>query len=192
MSQRARLCLSLPTGRAAFLNARAACLPARALLVGALALLLALGCASRFSPMGGEEPLRLSELDGGGDPARRASLRLCVEGLDAEVAGRSSSAPVYYERAIQVDPTNPYAYLALARHRLQMGDPDEALGYLDRAQQLLDSEQARSPRVDVHLAGLRGASLEASGRDGAVHLSYARRTSPSVWADGRLSAAELR
>ena len=156
-----------------------------------LLLALAPGCASRFSRFG-EEPLRLSELDGAGDPARRASLRLCVEGLDAEVGGRPDSAPVYYERAIQVDPTNPYVYLALARHQLDMGDPDEALSYLDRAEQLLDSEQARSPRVDVHLEGLRGAALEAAGGDGATQLAEARRMSPSVWGDGRLSAAELR
>lgn len=162
------------------------------LLPATLALILALGCASRFAPSGGEDSLRLSELDGGGDATRRASLRLCVEGLDAEIAGRSRSAPVYYERAIQLDATNPYAYLALARHQLEMGDPDEALGYLDRAQQLLDSEQARSPGVDAHLAGLRGAALDAAGRDGAEHLSYARRTAPSVWGDGTLSAAELR
>jgi tetratricopeptide (TPR) repeat protein len=161
------------------------------LLLSALALLPALGCASRLAPSGGEA-LRLSELDGGGDATRRASLRLCVEGLDAEIAGRSRSAPVYYERAIQLDPTNPYAYLVLARHQLEMGDPEEALGYLDRAQQLLDSEQARSPGVDAHLAGLRGAALDAVGRDGAEHSSYARLTAPSVWGDGRLSAAELR
>ena len=161
-------------------------------LLSAVALLLALGCASRFAPSGREDSLRLSELDGGGDATRRASLRLCVEGLDAEIAGRSDSASVYYERAIQLDPTNPYAYLVLARHQLEMGDPEEALGYLDRAQQLLDAERARSPGVDAHLAGLRGAALDAAGRDGAEHLSYARRTAPSVWGDGRLSAAELR
>lgn len=157
-----------------------------------LLLLLGLGCAAHFAPYGAEPPLRLSELDGGGDPTRRASLRLCVEGLDAEVAGRPQSAPVYYERAIQVDPTNPYAYLALARYELEMGDPEQALGYLDRSERLLESEQARSPRVDVHLAGLRGAALDASGRNGSAQLAEAGRQSPSIWGDGRLSAAELR
>lgn len=156
-----------------------------------LAALLTTGCATRFAP-GGDQPLRLSELDGEGDPVRRASLGLCVEGLDADVSGRPGSATIYYERAIQVDSTNPYAYLALARHQLEAGQPDAALGYVDRAQQLLDSEDARSPRVDAHLAGLRGAALDASGRDGAEHLAYARETAPSVWGDGRLSAAELR
>lgn len=151
------------------------------------------GCAVRFAPFGAEQPLRLSELDGGGDPTRRASLRLCVEGLDAELGGRVDSAGVYYERAIQVDATNPYAYLALARYQLDdEGDPDAALGYIDRAEQLLESEQANSPGVEVHIQGLRGAALEASGRDGSAQLEFAARSSPSVWGDGRLSAAELR
>jgi tetratricopeptide (TPR) repeat protein len=157
-----------------------------------LLLLLGVGCAARFAPLGAEPPLRLSELDGGGDPTRRASLRLCVEGLDAEVAGHPRSASVYYERAIQLDPTNPYVYLVLARYQLEMGDPEQSLGYLDRAERLLESEHARSPRVDAHLVGLRGAALDASGRNGSAQLAEAQRLSPSVWGDGRLSAAELR
>jgi tetratricopeptide (TPR) repeat protein len=151
----------------------------------------ALGCAAGL-PFGEGEPLRLSELERSGDPTRRASLRLCVEGLDAEVAGRGRGAASYYERAIQLDPTNPYAYLSLARHAVDLGDGDAALEYLDRAEQLLSSEGALSPRVEAHLAGLRGAALEATGRQGRADLDRARGLYPAVWGDGRLSAAELR
>ena len=153
---------------------------------------MALGCAGRVGPFGGDEALRLSDVEGSGDATRRASLHLCVQGLDAEVAGRSRGAPVYYERAIQMDPTNPYAYLALARHQVESGDGEEALATLNRAEQLLGAENVLSPRIEAHLVGLRGAALEASGRDGARHLADASRLSPTVWGDGMLSAAELR
>ena len=156
-----------------------------------LMLAAALGCAGGLGSFGGG-PLRLSELDGAGDPTRRASLQLCLEGLDADAAGRPRSASVYYERAIQVDATNPYAYLALARYEVENGDPGRALGYVDRTEQLLGAEGARSPGVDVHLAGLRGAALAASGRDGTYYLVEAERRAPTVWGDGKLSASELR
>jgi len=115
-----------------------------------------------------------------------------MEGLDAEVAGRGRSASVYYERAIQLDPNNPYVYLAMARHELEGGAPTRALEHLDRAEQLLDAERARSPRVEAHLLGLRGAALRASGSDGGAYLSEAARLAPEVWGDAELSAAELR
>lgn len=151
--------------------------------------MLALGCAGVGA--NGRAPLRLSELDEG-DATRRASLRLCIDGLGADEDGRRHVARSLYERAIQIDPTNPYAYLALARHELDEGDPNRGLEYLDQAETLLASEDRLSPGVEVHLVGLRGMALEASGRDGAEPLAQARRLSPEVWDDGRLSADELR
>ena len=67
---------------------------------------------------------QLSRVAGEGDPARRASMRLVLSGLDADEAGRSAEASSLYERALQVDPTNPYAWLALARQEVFEGDPD--------------------------------------------------------------------
>ena len=158
----------------------------------AFLVVVSLGCAGPGGRFGAEEePLRVSEVDSG-DARRRASLTLCVHGLDADAAGRTRSAAVYYERAISADPTNPYAYLVLARHEVESGDGERALGTLNRAEQLLGAERARSPRVEAHLAGLRGAALEASGRDGMGYLADANRLSPTVWGDGVLSAAELR
>ena len=158
----------------------------------AFLLVVALGCAGRGGPFGGDEPLRLRDVEGSGDPTRRASIHLCAQGLDADVAGRARSAGVYYERAIQMDPTNPYAYLVLARHQVESGDADAALATLQRSEQLLGAEQALSPRVQVHIDGLRGAALEATDRDGARYLAESNRVSPTVWGDGRLTAAELR
>jgi tetratricopeptide (TPR) repeat protein len=160
-------------------------------LAGVL-LVLALGCATGGRLGGDAAALRLSELTDEGDATRRASLRLCVEGLDAAAAGRSGAALGQYERAIQIDPTNPYAYLVLARHEVEAGDPVRALEYLSQSEMLLESENARSPEVEAHLAGLRGAALRATGSAGDGYLEQARRLAPEVWDDGQLTAAELR
>ena len=166
--------------------------PQRQLAGALLVLLLVLGCATGGRLGGGAPALRLSELANEGDATRRASLRLCVDGLDAAAAGHPGAALGQYERAIQIDPTNPYAYLVLARHELEAGDPLRALEYLNQAEMLLESENARSPEVEAHLVGLRGAALRATGRAGDGDLEQARRLAPAVWDDGQLTAAELR
>jgi uncharacterized membrane-anchored protein len=157
----------------------------------AAALALASGCAGG---VGGSSaaPQRLSQVDASDDPVRRASLRLCVSGLDADADGRHSAALGQYERAIQIDPTNPYAYLALARHQVENGEPEGALQALDEAQMRLSSEGELSPGAEANLAGLRGSALLEMGRDGGADLREAQRLAPDVWADGRLDADELR
>ena len=157
-----------------------------------LVLVLVLGCATGGRLGGGPEALRFSELADEGDATRRASLRLCADGLDADVDGRRVAALDQYERAIQIDPTNPYAYLVLARHDLEAGDPVRALEYLSQSEMLLESENARSPEVEAHLVGLRGAALRDMGDAGEDYLEQARRLAPAVWDDGQLTAAELR
>lgn len=153
--------------------------------------LAALACGGRATGPPAE-PLRLSQLDVADDPARRASLRLCLSGLEADAQGRRASALGQYERAIQVDPTNPYAYLALARHEVEDGDPQRALQYLDQAQMLLSAEGPLSPGAEANLAGLRGTARIALGQDGGPQLREARRLAPDVWDDDRLDADELR
>ena len=170
---------------------RSAGLPVRRLTaLACVVLFLAAGCAG--SGIFSRGPLRLSQIGSEGDPARRASLRLCLQGLDSDSGGRPRLARSRYERAIQIDATNPFAYLALARHEVERGDPQRALEYLDRAEMLLDSEGVRSPRVEPHLVGLRGAALEQAGLGGEELLARAYDLSPSVWDDGWLTAAELR
>jgi tetratricopeptide (TPR) repeat protein len=136
------------------------------------------------------EALRLSRVAGTGDPARRASMRLVLSGLDADEAGRSAEASSHYERALQVDPTNPYAWLALARQEVFEGDPDRGLANLDKAETLLASDEAAA----AHLAGIRAAGLRAVGQPGLAEpfLREARERAPAAWADGKLDAAELR
>ncbi len=157
-------------------------------LLFALPILLAsvwtAGCAT---PSGQTvDPFRLREAAARGDAATRASMRLVDEGLRADAAGRPASALAYYERSLQVDPSNPWPYLALARHALDAGRTARALGFLDKASAAL-GEERDDPRVRVHLTGLRGAAEgDPALRDEAAALA------PLVWGDGRLSAEELR
>jgi hypothetical protein len=136
--------------------------------------------------------LRISEIAGSGDHLRRASTRVILEGL---AAGSPERALTHYQRAIQLDATNPYAYLVLASHEIQWGDPERGEQSLRQAELLLQSEELDSPRVSPHLVGLRGrARIRSAGDEsgGKSLLKDARRLAPNVWGDGWLSAAELR
>ncbi|MEN8185366.1 MAG: hypothetical protein ABFS46_22855 [Myxococcota bacterium] len=140
------------------------------------------------------DSLRISEQSIDGDPQRRASMLLVVQGLEADSNFEPDLARDLYQRALQVDPQNAYAYLAIARHRVEGRNPLSALPFLDKARALLDVEGQLTPGAEAHLVGLRGAALLADGQreEALPHLSTARTLSPQVWSDGRLDAEELR
>ena len=94
-----------------------------------------------------------------GDGRRRASTDLALQALDAEVRGETARARGLYARALQMDGSNPYAYLALARLHTEQGDAARTLEQLARAEELLRAESLDSPRVEVHLTGLHGVAL---------------------------------
>lgn len=154
---------------------------------------LVAACATPGARRDGEA-FRLHSVVQQGDPARRASVRIVLEGLDADVEGRPGTATGLYERALQVDPTNPWAYLALARQRVDGLHPEEAIPMLDQAEALLELEGPIPRDVEAHLVGLRGIAYAAAGRDGEgrAMLDHARDQAPAVWSDGRLDAWELR
>jgi len=160
-------------------------------VAAALALGLA-GCATRAPvPPAPEPALRLSEVATVGDPARRASMRLVLEGLDADTARRPDAARSAYERALQVDPNNPWAWLALARHEVEYGAPTRARAQLDKVEGLLPGEGALSRGAEPHVHGLRAAAL-GGGPEARAAMHAARTRAPTVWADGVLDARELR
>ena len=88
------------------------------------------------------EALRFSQLVDAGDFQRRASLRLVVAGLDADAVGQSERARAMYERALQVGATNPFAYLALARHWIEAGELERGLVFVEQAEVLLGVAEA--------------------------------------------------
>ena len=156
-------------------------------------LVLVGGCAGPNRSLRGAA-LRISEIEQLGDARRRASMRLVVEGLDAEIASMPQRALGRYQRAIQSDSGNPFVYLALARYYTAIADPERALEHLDRAQSLLDPDGDLYRGAEPHLRGLRGRALAEAGRlgDAKLLLAEARRLAPSVWGDYYLDASELR
>ena len=161
--------------------------------MGLLAAALFSGCRTPTPPEPTVEPYRVSDFLDQGDPARRASLRLVVQGLEADERGNFSSARASYERAIQVDATDPWAYLALARYYLDQGEPERVSSLLDQSAALFEAEGLREPRVGVHLMGLRGGAFAGTGRDAeaTLYLERAQILAPGVWGDGQLKAGEL-
>lgn len=131
------------------------------------------------------EPFRISQIAGEGDAARKASIRLVMGGLEAETAGNANRGRSLFERALQVDPNNPYAFLALARSACEAGAAEPCEDFLEQAEALMRLEDA-PPGAFVHVEGLRG------GLGSAQQLRYAEEASPAVWGDGLLDARELR
>ncbi|MEM9173897.1 MAG: tetratricopeptide repeat protein [Myxococcota bacterium] len=156
------------------------------------------GCAGgpRLAPGFGPtvRPLTASSALGLYDAARDGSLRLVIEGLDEDQAGRPDRALAKYQVALRVDSTNPFAFLALARHHLEGDSPEEASAFLDQARALFEAQGELGPSVDVWGLGLRAGIDRARGRNERADALFAqaRRLSPEIWGDERLSARELR
>jgi tetratricopeptide (TPR) repeat protein len=156
-----------------------------------------MGCAGLGVPagdVGQATPLTATGALGQGDARRDASLRLVIAGLDEELEGRPARALASYQRAVRVDSTNPFAYLALARHHLEAGSLDEANAFLDQARARFEAEGRLGPEVDVWGIGLRAGIDRAQGREDLAvpRFEAAQALSPGIWRDERLSAAELR
>jgi Tfp pilus assembly protein PilF len=168
---------------------RAAAFPLQGFIL-VLSLLLA-ACAQ---PVERVEPVQFSHLAQMGDSQRRASLRLVVAGLEADAAGQRERALASYERAIRVDGTNPYSYVALARHWIEAGEPARGIVFVDQAEVLLESSGEDTLGARVHLVGLRGRAASMDGRpeEAADFLKRAAEMAPKIWGDGILSADELR
>lgn len=157
------------------------------------------GCANlsrtpASSLLGVERPLTASRAIGQGDATRDASIRLVIGGLDDDEAGRPSRAVASYQRAIRVDSTNPFSYLALARHHLEYGSARDASAFLEQARTLFENEGRLGPEVDVWGIGLRAWIDRGMGRSeaAAARFEAARELSPEIWVDEFLSADEMR
>ena len=140
-----------------------------------------------------EPSFHLSELIRKGDARRQASTGLVLTGLDFDQNGRPDRAAAQYQLAIQLDPSNPLAYLAFARHFCDNSNPLQSLSYLDKLENLQPIHQLPHG-VRAHVAGIRGwALLEDGNLERAIpYLRQARSLAPSTWADARLSPEELR
>jgi len=152
-------------------------------------LLLLVGCAAGS----GQRGLGFEDAAMRGDPQRRASMRLVIEGINADQTGDTRRALSRYERSLQIDSGNPYAHLALARHFIELDDTSRGLVHLDQARTMFEDAGPISPLLESHLQGLRGSALRSEGRLAAAQpmLDHAARLAPDLWDDGRLDADEL-
>ena len=169
---------------------------AGARLLGVLGLLVALlqwGCHTPPPPPERVAPYKATDFLEKGDPARNASMRLVVQGLRSDEQKQYAAARASYERAIQVDATNPWAYLVLARYYVEQGDVSRVNSLLDQSAALFEAQGLREPRVGVHLLGLRGSAFVLQGRsaDATLYLERAQELAPEVWGDDQLEAGEL-
>lgn len=145
-------------------------------------------------PAPAEPPLTASGSLGRYDARRDASLRLVIAGLEADSVGEASRALASYQRAVRLDATNPIAFLALARHHVAAGHPEEASAFLDQARALFEAEGETGSAVDVWGIGLRAWIDRAEGHDADADARFdaARALSPQIWHDELLSADELK
>ncbi len=136
---------------------------------------------------------RFSDVAELGDARRRASNRLVGEAL-SESHADTPRAPERIRRALQVDATNPWAYLALAREQVGRGEYEAAWAALDQAEARINAEGEIPLGVQAHLSGLRGRVLVSRDRSQAAFplFAEAERLAPAVWDDQHLNAAELR
>lgn len=161
----------------------------RALAIALVLAAAAMGCVTPLAPR--VPAFGISDVASDGDATRRASTRLVLRGIGADAAGDEARARATYQRALQVDATNPYAFLALARFEVERGDAERAASMIDQAETLLRIEEAPEGAM-VHIRGLRGV-LQARATGGRSRaLADAESAAPVVWGDGRLDAQELR
>ncbi len=120
------------------------------------------------------------------DPTRAAAGGLVEQAGVALSEGRIADAADLLERAVAVDPRFPGSYVQLARLHVEQGEPQLALAFLDKAEELTGDTATAA-----EIAMLRGAALEGLGDRDAARRAYERALSLTP-DDGRARAGLTR
>lgn len=104
-------------------------------------------------------------------PNVAAATRLVDAGRTRMAAGDYGAALEQLERAIAVDPGNPYAYYYLAELHLLHHTYDQAIAFADRAASL---SETRAPDWASRAYTLQGNAFEAAGRFADARGAYTR------------------
>ncbi|HEX7127612.1 MAG TPA: tetratricopeptide repeat protein [Thermodesulfobacteriota bacterium] len=96
----------------------------------------------------------------GQPPHRAASLRIVERAAHDLAAGRDDAAARQLDRAIRLDPSNPYAFYLIALHRHRQGVFDQSLAFARKAEILLRDDP--SWLAETYL--LMALNQEALGR----------------------------
>jgi tetratricopeptide (TPR) repeat protein len=118
-----------------------------------------------------EPPPLLETINTNTAPNVAAATRL-VDASRAQMAGGDYGAALeQLERAIVIDPNNPYAYYYLAELHLMHHTYDQAIAFADRAASL---SEARAPAWASRAYTLQGNAFEAAGRFADARSAYTR------------------
>jgi tetratricopeptide (TPR) repeat protein len=118
-----------------------------------------------------EPPTLLDTIDASTAPNIAAATHLVEAGRIHMAAGDNGAALEQLERAIAIDPGNPYAYYYLAELHLMHRTYDQAIEFADRAANL---SNPRSPMWASRAYTLQGNAFEAAGRFADARDAYAR------------------
>lgn len=91
-------------------------------------------------------------------PRRQASMRLTEEGRSLIEKGDFERAEAVLRDAVGVDPSNGIAYFYLAKANAGLGQPDVALGLLEKAEALLGADEEWMGKI-ADLRGELGAPM---------------------------------
>jgi len=110
-------------------------------------------------------------IDANTAPNVAAATRLADAGRARMAAGDYGAALEQLERAIAIDPDNPYAYYYLAELHFVHHTYDQAIAFADRAATLSD---VRAPQWASRAYTLQGNAFEAAGRFADAREAYTR------------------
>jgi len=110
-------------------------------------------------------------------PQRAASFRIAAEGLQALAARRYQEAEDRLERALTLDPRNPFCYLHLAEIRFRAGDPEQALLLLHQAEVHFQGHPYWLSEVFTR----KGLYLEALRSPAEARRSYRKALEHNPW-----------
>ncbi|MGH7790580.1 MAG: tetratricopeptide repeat protein [Candidatus Binatia bacterium] len=116
-------------------------------------------------------PSPLASLTAQTAPNVAAATHMVEAGRVHLVGGDSGAALEQFERAIAIDPANPYAYYFLAVLHFDNRTYDQSIAFADRAAAL---SQPHQPEWASRAYTLQGNAYEAAGRFADARRAYAR------------------
>ena len=126
----------------------------------------------RSSPMGADDGYALPPLSGIGGSAlphqRRASLKLVQQGLELLNTGEYKGALAHFERAIDIDATNPYSHYFVGRAHYFLENYRESLSFLEVAEERLTENN----QWLAEILALRARNATALGFHGQADNNY--------------------
>ena len=121
-------------------------------------------------PDGSYELPSVANLDDTTLPQRRASMKLVQQGRDLLRTENYKAALAQFERAIDIDATNPYCHYFVARAHYLLRDYRQSLDFLEVSEQKLAGDDPWLAEIHV----LRARNATALGFHGKADVNYIR------------------